>query len=209
MLKTTAKLLGVLTISSVLFTGCSNKYDQAIKALPNEIAQANECKNINKEFELDCYELIAYKNSIALIRLGIIDDAKGKYTDAFKKYDIAQKRGNFYANSLLADLYDKGKGVKQNKELALELLEDTQDVDAIAAYKLAYLEINKKEKDNDEIVELLTFAATKELKQAQKLLADAYKDGNYGLKKDEKKAQAWNDRFSNKKKNLIREIYGI
>lgn len=209
MLKSTTKLLGVITLSGFLFTGCSNKYEESIKVLPNEIAQANECKNINKEFELDCYELIAYKNSVALIRLGIIDDAKGDYTNALKKYEIAQKRGNYYANSLLADLYDKGKGVKQNKELAIELLEETQEVDAIAAYKLAYLEINKKERDNEEIVELLTFSAKNNLKQAQKLLADAYKDGNYGLKKDDKKAQEWQEKYQDKKNNLIKNIYGI
>jgi TPR repeat protein len=209
MLKISIKLLGVMGLVSLLFTACSNKYAESIKVLPNEIGQANECKSVNKEFELDCYELIAYKNSIALIRLGIIDDAKGKYLDAFKKYDIAKKRGNFYANSLLADLYHNGKGVKQNKELALELLEEAESYDAISAYKLAYLEINKKDRDNDDIIKLLTFAANSELKQAQKLLSNAYRNGHFGLVKDVLKAQEWNNRYLDKEKNLIKNIYGI
>ena len=62
-LKYSTKLLVITIFSSILISGCSN-YEAALKTIPNEIAQANECKSENKGFESDCYDLISYKNSI-------------------------------------------------------------------------------------------------------------------------------------------------
>lgn len=203
--KYSVKLLAVATFSSLLFVGCSN-HEAALKTIPNEIAQANECKSTNKEFESDCYDLISYKNSIAMLRSGVIAYSKGNYPEAFQKYSIAQKKGNFYANSLLADLYNKGNGVPKNQEKALELLKDVDNVDGIAAYKLSFYYINKK--DYDEAIELLTFAGNNNVKKAQYELSKIYRDGII-TKDNPEKAKLWYEKYEDKNNSLIRKIYGI
>jgi len=199
------KFLFITTISSLLFVGCSN-HEAALKILPTELEQANECISTNKEFEADCYDLISYKNSIALLRSGISAYSKGNYKEAFQKYSISQQKGNFYSNSLLADLYSKGKGVAKDQKKALKLLEDVKDVDAIAAYKLSFYYMNKK--DYSEALELLTFAGNSNVKKAQYELYKIYRDGTLD-KEDTKKAKYWYKQYENKNNGLIRKIYGI
>ena len=193
------------TISSLLLVGCG-KNEAALKILPNEIAQANECISTNKEFEADCYDLISYKNSIAMLRSGVIAYSNGNYEEAFQKYSLAQKKGNFYANSLLADLYNKGNGVVKNQEKALDLLKDVDNVDGIAAYKLSFYYINKK--DYDEALELLTFAANNNVKKAQYELSKIYRDGTIA-KDNPEKAKFWYEKYEDKSTGLLRKIYGI
>lgn len=205
MMKISSKLLMITAISSLLLTGC-NKYEQSLKVLPNEIAQANECKNTNKEFEVDCYDLISYKNSIALLRLGIKAYSKGNYDEALKRYSLAQARGNFYANALLSDLYFKGRGVKQNQKKGIELLKDVDNVDPIAAYKLAFYYLNKK--DYREAIKLLTFASDNNVKDAQLKLSKIYADGNY-TKINTEKSKALYKQYEDKSNSMIAKIYGI
>jgi TPR repeat protein len=196
----------VLTIlSTFVLIGCANN-EAMIKMLPNEIAQANQCKNSDKEFQRDCYELISYKNTIAMLRFGISSQTKGDYKDAFQKYSIAQNKGNFYANSLLADLYNKGNGVAKNQKKALALLQEVDDADPIAAYKLSFYYVNKK--DYDEVMNLLIFAATNHVKKAQYELSKIYRDGLYS-KDDPKKAKYWYEQYENKENDLIAKIYGL
>jgi TPR repeat protein len=205
MTKNSLKFLAVASIASLLFVGCSN-HEAALKTIPNEIAHANECINSNKEFEEDCYDLISYKNSIAMLRAGVIAYSKGNYKEAFQKYSIAQKKGNFYANSLLADLYNKGNGITKNQKKALELLEDVETVDGIAAYKLSFYYINKK--DYEEAMELLIFAGNNNVKKAQYELSKIYRDGTIA-KDDPAKSKFWYEKYEDKSNSLIRKIYGI
>jgi len=205
MIKKSLRVLLLASISSLLFIGCSN-HEAALKTIPNEVTQANECISNNKEFEADCYDLISYKNSIAMLRSGVIAYSNGKYEEAFQKYSLAQKKGNFYANSLLADLYNKGNGVPKNQEKALDLLKDVDDVDGIAAYKLSFYYMNKK--DYDEVIELLTFAANKNVKKAQYELSKIYRDGII-TKDNPEKAKFWYEQYENKSNSLLRKIYGI
>jgi|GEM_PF-1067428 len=205
MTKNSLKFLAIATISSLLFIGCGQN-EAALKILPNEIAQANQCISTNKEFEADCYDLISYKNSIAMLRSGVNAYTKGNYKEAFQKYSIAQKKGNFYANSLLADLYNKGNGVAKNQKKALELLEEVNDVDGIAAYKLSFYYINKK--DYEEALELLIFAGNKNVKKAQYELSKIYRDGIITID-DPDKSKLWYEKYENKSNSLIRKIYGI
>ena len=205
MTKKSVKFLLLTSITSLFLVSCSN-HEAALKTLPNEITQANECKSTNKEFEADCYDLISYKNSIAMLRSGVNAYTKGNYKEAYQKYTIAQEKGNFYANSLLADLYNKGNGVIKNQKKALELLEDVSSVDGIAAYKLSFYYINKK--DYDEALELLTFAANKNVKKAQYELSKIYRDGTI-TKDDATKARFWYEKYEDKETSLIRRIYGI
>jgi len=199
------KFLLLTSISFLLLVGCAN-HDAALKTMPNEIAQANECISTNKEFESDCYDLISYKNSIAMLRSGVNAYSKGNYKEAFHRYTVAQQKGNFYANSLLADLYNKGNGVNKNQEKALELLEDVSSVDGIAAYKLSFYYVNKK--DYDEALELLEFAANNNVKKAQYELSKIYRDGTI-TKDNPQKAKFWYERYEDKSDSLIRKIYGI
>ena len=110
------------TLCIFLLSACSD-YDEALKILPNELSIADGCKNPNKKFEMDCYDLISYKNSFAQLRLGLNAQLNGKYEEAFQRYLVAKQRGNFYVNSLLAELYNNGLGVTKNEETVIALLE--------------------------------------------------------------------------------------
>ena len=204
-MKKSTKILVTAALTSILFTGC-NQYEKSLKILPNEIAQANECISTNKEYERDCYDLISYKNSIALLRLGIKAYADDKYTEAFNLYTLAQQRGNFYANALLSELYFKGKGVKQNQKMGLKLLKDVDAVDPIAAYKLSFYYLNKKE--YSDVVELLEFAAKNNVKDAQKALAKIYAEGKI-TKANTKRSDELKKAYEDKSNNFITKIYGI
>ena len=78
-----------ISLLLLLYTGCSN-YDSAMKTLPSELSIADQCTNSNRQFEIDCYELIAYKNSFAQLRLGLNAQNKSNYTRAIFIYSRAK-----------------------------------------------------------------------------------------------------------------------
>lgn len=205
MIKSSTKLLLTSLLASLILSGC-NKYEEALKVLPNEVAQANQCISSNKEFETDCYDLISYKNSIALLRLGIKDFGKGNYKEAIAQYTLAKQRGNLYANALLSDAYFSGKGVAVNAKMGLELLEDVDNADPIAAYKLSFYYLNKK--DYSKTIKLLEFAAKNNVKKAQLELAKIYRDGKI-TKADAKRSQELFKAYENKTNSFINKIYGL
>lgn len=204
-MKKSIKTLITVALASIVLTGC-NKYEQSLKILPNEIAQANECISTNKEYEKDCYDLISYKNSTALLRLGIKEYAEGNHTNAYKLYTLAKQKGNFYANALLSELYFKGKGVKQNQEMGLNLLKDVDNVDPIAAYKLSFYYLTKKE--FSDAVELLEFAALNNVKDAQLKLSKIYAEGKI-TKQNKEKSEALQKAYEDKSNSFISKIYGL
>ena len=205
MFKTGMKSFIVASFLPLLFVACAN-HEEALKILPNEIAQANECKTENKEFEIDCYDLISYKNSIALIRSGIHTYIEGNHQEAFAKYTLAKERGNFYANALLADMYNNGVFVKQNQALALELLEEVEKVDPIAAYKLSFGYRNKE--DFKKAIKLLNFAAKNNVKKAQEELVKIYLQGEF-IPVDKKLSDFWENEFKQNNNSFINKVYGI
>jgi len=205
MIKTAANFFIISCLLPLLFIGCAN-YEEALKIIPNEITQADECKTSNKEFEVDCYDLLSYKNSIALLRSGIQAYIIGNHQEAFAKYSLAKERGNFYANALLADMYNQGIFVKKNQKLALELLEDVENVDPIAAYKLSFQYKNKKE--FKKALKLLDFAAKNNVKKAQLELSDIYKLDKF-IPADEKLSNFWKEEFNKENNSFINKIYGI
>lgn len=192
-------------VVALSFCGCSSHGD-AVKNLPLELPSVDECLNENRAIENDCYQLISKRNSFAQLRIGIDFDRKKDYKEAYKRYIKAQEMGNFYANALLSNLYEKGLGVPKDEEKALSLLKDVDDVDPMAAFMLSKYYIQKK--DYDEAIELLEFAANGNVKQAQKILAKVYIDGVF-TKADLQKSEFWQKMYNQKKTNFKKKIYGV
>ena len=181
-------------------------HNEAIKTLPNELAIADNCTNITTQFEIDCYDLISYKNSFAQLRLGLNAQIKANYPEALQRYTLAKQKGNFYANALLADLYNNGYGVQRDEDKVIELLKDVKDVDPIAAYKLSFYYLSKE--DYEETIELLDYAAQNGVKEAQNQLATIYENGTY-IEADLEKSQYWNTQKEDLTNNFLNKIYGI
>ena len=195
----------LITLSIFALNGCSNN-SEFTKGSANELSIADDCRNTNKHFEMDCYDLISYKNSFAQLRLALNAQLKGNFEEAIQRLNIAKQKGNFYANAPLADIYRNGFGVQINHDLAIKLLEETKEVDPIAAYKLYfyYLDKNKIE----DAFELLNYAATNDVKAAQQELSKLYKNGEY-VERDTDKSDYWNELYQDKTNSFSNKIYGI
>ncbi|MGM0520348.1 MAG: tetratricopeptide repeat protein [Campylobacterota bacterium] len=204
MLKSALKTTLIIAIA-FLFTACNN-YKQAMKVMPNQIKQANQCISKDEDYESNCYDLISYKNSVALIRLGIKSYSQGEYEKAFRLYTQAKQNENFYANALLSELYLKGRGVKKNQKKALQLLQETKNVDPIASYKLSYYHIKKK--NYKTAIKLLEFAAKNSVKPAQLKLSEIYANGVYAQANMEKSI-FWMQKYESDNKGFMYKIYGI
>lgn len=202
MIKTSKILLPLSMV--LLLTACSS-YKKAQEILPNEQEVANQCLNVNKSIEVDCYDLIAYKNSIAQLRLGINAQYNGNFQEALDRYTFAQKQGNFYANVLIANIYLKGFGVEIDESKAKSLLKDTRKVDPIAAYRLAKIYLNDGE--YKDALELLEFAGENGVKDAQKELSLLYSNGEY-FEIDSEKSSFWKDVYDTNSDDFVKQIYG-
>lgn len=205
MLKNITLPLTKISIVAVLLIGCTG-YESSMKTLPNDLAIADQCRNSNMQFEMDCYDLISYKNSFAQLRLGLYAQYKGNFQEALQRYNVAKEKGNFYANSLIADLYNNGFGVNKDEDKMIDLLEDVKNVDPVAAFKLSFYYLSKdKVKD---ALELLTYAAENGVKDAQNQLAILYSNGQY-IEPDLEKSSYWNTQHEEGTENFINKIYGI
>ena len=94
MKKSISLILTTTLFSTLIFTGCSS-HQEALKVLPNELSIADGCRNTNKNFEHDCYDLISYKNSFAQIRLGIKAQREGNYEEEYHRFTFVKKRKFF------------------------------------------------------------------------------------------------------------------
>ena len=195
---------GLLILSTLIFSGCGE--NKALKIIPNEIKQADSCKDSNKQIELDCYDLISYKNSVALLRLGINDYTKRNYKEAFQKISFSKTKGNFYANALLSNMYQTGRGVAKDDKKSLELLEEVAEFEPIAAYNLSFYYLDQK--DYERALELLEFSAKNNVKKAQLKLSKIYSD-NKIVKVDDKKSNHWKDSYKASTINKLHEVYGL
>ena len=177
-----------------------------MEVLPNELEQLNQdCKRDSLAFELDCYDFIATKNSFAMLRLGIDAQDKGRPAEAFERYTKAQKAGNFYANALLSTLYGNGLGVEFDEKKSINLLKDVEDVDPIAAYRLSYYYFSNG--NPQKAIELLEYAATNEVKDAQKDLVLVYTNGQY-IEPNDEKALFYDNLYQDGKEDFTKKIYG-
>ena len=205
MLKIISSSFALITLSMYTLTGCSSNND-FLKISSNELSIADECRNSNKNFEMDCYDLISYKNSFALLRLALNDRQKGNVMEAIRKLELVQKKGNFYANAPLAEIYKSGYGIAKNDDKAIDLLEDVEDVDPIAAYKLYFYYMDKTK--TKAAIELLNFAAKNNVKPAQKELSELYLNGEY-IERDIDKSDYWLEQFQDTSTSFTKKIYGI
>lgn len=199
--------LPLILLIAIFFTSCAKDYTATKKVLPTLITNANECRNdSNKEFEMDCYELIAYKNSIALLRLAVDNYKKGNYKKASTQLAYVYKDENFYANSVMSDIVKAQAKTDKDKEQVLKLLEDVKHVDPIAAYKLYFY--YKSVSNEKEALKLLTFAANNNVKEAQTELSKNYANG-YLVPTDLALSLYWLKEAENSPKDKVYEIYGV
>lgn len=196
-------LLPIFTI--FLFSACSFKmpefltfsdinYDELLK-------EANICQDLDTQKEkLDCYKKIENSNSFAQIRLGTYYSTKNDYKESLKYLNMADENKNLYAKLPLALLYYKGEGVKKDINKSFELLKESSDIDPIAAFQLSrfYLQGINTKIDNEKGIDLLEFSAQNGVLQAQELLSNVYKQGLYGVAKDQIKYEYWLNKANSK-----------
>jgi len=174
-------------------------------SLQSELDIANSCKNKSIKLEMSCYDLVAYKTSFANIRLGIYELKIGESKSAKKRFELAKESGNFYANTLLANLYENGIATKEDRVLAIKLLQEVEYKDPIAAYKISFYYFS-----NDNIkkgIKLLEFAANSGVKEAQKELVLIYTNNQY-INEDSEKAMFYDNLYQDKKEDFSVKIYG-
>ncbi|MCT7512105.1 tetratricopeptide repeat protein [Aliarcobacter cryaerophilus] len=205
-------LLPIFTI--FLFSACSFKmpefltfsdinYDELLK-------EANACQDLDTQKEkLECYKKIENSNSFAQIRLGTYYSTKNDYKESLKYLNMADENKNLYAKLPLALLYYKGEGVKKDINKSFELLKESSDIDPIAAFQLSrfYLQGINTKIDNEKGIDLLEFSAQNGVLQAQELLSNIYKQGLYGVAKDQIKYEYWLNKANSNKEDKNSNIY--
>lgn len=205
-------LLPIFTI--FLFSACSFKmpefltfsdinYDELLK-------EANDCKDLDTQKEkLECYKKIENSNSFAQIRLGTYYSTKNDYKESLKYLNMADENKNLYVKLPLALLYYKVEGVKKDINKSFELLKESSDIDPIAAFQLSrfYLQGINTKIDNEKGIDLLEFSAQNGVLQAQELLSNVYKQGLYGVAKDQIKYEYWLNKANSNKEDKNSNIY--
>ncbi len=205
MIKKISSSFALITLCLFALNGCS-KHDEFLKVSQNELSIADDCRNPNKNFEMDCYDLISYKNSFAQLRLALNAQLRGNFEEAIQRLNISKQKGNFYANAPLADIYKNGFGVAINDEMAIKLLEETKEIDPVASYKLYYYYLDKNK--IEDALELLNFAAKNDVKAAQLELSKLYLNGEY-IQRNTDESSYWEEQYQDKTNSFTNKIYGI
>lgn len=206
-------LASVLT--ATIFTACSMKMPEVLSFSSSDnyevaLKEANVCQKIEKDNEkLACYKKIENTNSFAQLRLGTYNADKKDFKSAMKYLNLAKQNGNIYANLPISFLYYKGDGVNKDINKSFELLNESSDVDPIAAYQLSrfYLQGINTKVDIEKGIKLLDFAGQKGVKQAQEILANIYKSGLFDQQKDQVKSDFWQKKLKNNVEDNNHKIY--
>lgn len=82
---------------------------------------------------------------------------------------------------------------------------DVEDVDPIAAYRLSYYYFSNG--NPQKAIELLEYAATNEVKDAQKDLVLVYTNGQY-IEPNDEKALFYDNLYQDGKEDFTKKIYG-
>ncbi|MDD2894934.1 MAG: tetratricopeptide repeat protein [Aliarcobacter sp.] len=209
------------SLSIFLFTACSLKMPEF--SMPSFLSfsddkdaialeKANVCQKIEDiDNKLFCYKKILNENSYAQLRMGTYSVEKKDYKKAVEYFNQSIDNKNAYANLALAFLYYKGDGVEKDLDKSFKLLQDSSNVDPIAAYQLSrfYLQGINTPVDNKKGVELIEFAASKNLIAAQKMLIKIYTEGLFSQEKDMKKVKQWQDVIKKDVRDTNFEIYKL
>lgn len=203
-------------IVTVGFTACSFKlpFEVPFFSTSDEeyLEQADKCQKLGiKENKLNCYEKILDDNSYAQLRMGMYYADRQKLDKAFELLTKSNKNGNLYANLPLAFLYYKGDGVERNFKKSFDLLNEASSFDANASYQLSrfYLQGIETDIDPNKAIELIKFAANKNLKVAQEKLIYIYKEGMFGFQKDEVNVKFWEEKLKNNKDEYPTSMYKL
>ena len=176
------------------------------------LEKANICQEIeDMDNKLFCYKKILNENSYAQLRMGTYSVEKKDYKKAIDYLNQSINNKNAYANLALAFLYYKGEGVEKDIDKAFQLLKDSSDVDPNSAYQLSrfYLQGINTKVNVDKGIDLLEFAASKNMLAAQKMLVNIYKDGLFSQDKNAKKVKQWEDIIKKDIKDTNFEIYKL
>lgn len=209
------------SLSIFLFTACSLKMPEF--SMPSFLSfsddkdavaleKANVCQKIeDMDNKLFCYKKILNENSYAQLRMGTYNVEKKDYKKAVEYFNQSIDNKNAYANLALAFLYYKGDGVEKDLDKSFKLLQEASDVDPIAAYQLSrfYLQGINTPVDNKKGVELIEFAASKNLLSARKMLIKIYTEGLFLQEKDMKKVKQWQDVIKKDVRDTNFEIYKL
>ena len=197
------------SLSIFLFTACSLKMPEfSMPSMPSFLSfsnnkdaialeKANVCQKIEDiDNKLFCYRKIVNENSYAQLRMGTYSVEKKDYKKAIDYLNQSINNKNAYANLALAFLYYKGEGVEKDIDKAFQLLKDSSDVDPNSV-------------NVDKGIDLLEFAASKNMLAAQKMLVNIYKDGLFSQDKNAKKVKQWEDIIKKDIKDTNFEIYKL
>jgi uncharacterized protein len=209
------------SLSIFLFTACSLKMPEF--SMPSFLSfsddkdavaleKANVCQKIeDMDNKLFCYKKIVNENSYAQLRMGTYSVEKKDYKKAVEYLNQSMNNKNAYANLALAFLYYKGDGVEKDLDKSFKLLQDSSDVDPNAAYQLSrfYLQGINTQVDTKKGIELIEFAASKNLLTAQKMLVKIYTEGLFSQEKDMKKVKQWQDEIKKDIRDTNFEIYKL
>ena len=209
------------SLSIFLFTACSLKMPEF--SMPSFLSfsddkdavaleKANVCQKIeDMDNKLFCYKKIVNENSYAQLRMGTYSVEKKDYKKAVEYLNQSMNNKNAYANLALAFLYYKGDGVEKDLDKSFKLLQDSSDVDPNAAYQLSrfYLQGINTQVDTKKGIQLIEFAASKNLLTAQKMLVKIYTEGLFSQEKDMKKVKQWQDVIKKDVRDTNFEIYKL
>ena len=206
------------TLCALLFSACSLKMPEFLNFSKNSsdsdiaLEKANVCQKIEDlDNKLFCYKKIINENSFAQLRMGTYSVEKKDYKKAIEYLNQSISNKNPYANLPLAFLYYKGEGVEKDLDKAFKLLGDSSSIDPTAAYQLSrfYLQGINTRVDTKKGVELLEFAASKNLLTAQQMLVKIYSDGLFSQEKDAKKVKLYEDMIKKDLRDTNFDIYKI
>ena len=215
------KKIIIPSLSIFLFTACSLKMPEF--SMPSfltfsdnkdaiALEKANVCQKIeDMDNKLFCYKKILNENSYAQLRMGTYSVEKKDFKKAIEYLNQSKENKNAYANLALAFLYYKGDGVEKDLNKSFKLLQDSSNVDPNAAYQLSrfYLQGINTPVDNKKGVELIEFAASKNLLAAQKMLINIYTEGLFSQEKDMKKVKQWQDEIKKDIRDTNFEVYQL
>lgn len=117
------KLLNILLLSSLIFTGCSQHISNDKTKSPKKINKIDECKTIkDKKEEFNCYSKEANKGNVKYQKkLANYYLEKKDYKNALPWLEKLSIKNDRISTRELGYLYDQGFSVKKDKKKAFEL----------------------------------------------------------------------------------------